>query len=204
MKKYSSLLDPKKIKETLKKAGELAHQKADTAYMRATNLKHNHRVIAYMAAHGHTRGDIAEAMGFNPNHITNLMGRPEMKEVIAHLQEKIFIKDPRNAFRRIFPEAVETARDIMKDKKNKAGVRHKAAADFMNRHAGMPIQKVETESTNLSILIEKIDRTTKIIESKESSKDNEENPVIDVDPVDSGDSKEQDMENLSAWVDRTL
>ncbi len=196
-----TILDHSEIREKMKDKKKTARSAVDSKLLANSGLPYNHRIVAYMAAQGCSRGTICEMLEFtNPNNVTNILGKPSVKKAIEKIQHQFFFMNPVKAYGKIFPQALETAHKIMMDDKQKGGVRLKAAHDFQDRHIGKPVQKIEHEETLVSVLIARLDDTAKVVESIAVKDDNQ---VIDV-PVDAAAEPKQDSTDFSAWVDENL
>ena len=145
-------------------------------------LNHRHKRIAQLMAIGESYKVIAEMTGYNYTYIRSVAAQRIVKTEVRKIQEKVF-SVPAKAYRKHFQGAVLTQKEIMDDKRNKASVRLNAAQDFMDRAAGKAVQKIESEnSTNISVLISKLDDSTKAVEPGPKEGDNE---IIDVEATES-------------------
>lgn len=185
----------------IENSAEIAKESGkDKVSKRFTNPRH--RILCYMAASGATQKEMAEATKFHINHVQGLMSRGEIKKEVERLQDKIFGAEPKKKYAMIFPEAVDIARDVMKDKKTKPGVRAAQARDFMNRHSGMPVQKTENETRMISELIMRLDDSSRSkVEDLPTESDNE---VIDVTPEKVTEEPKEPEIDVDSWIDENL
>lgn len=191
------------VRNMRENAAKLAEEnQGKTVSKQFTNPRH--RILCYMAASGATQKEIALATKFNISHVQGLMTRGVIKTEIRKIQDKIFSAQPKKKFAQAFPEAFDTARAIMKDTKVKPGVRAAQARDFMDRHAGKPLQRTENDTTIISELIVRLDESiSRPVEQDASQGDN---VVIDVVPTKPAvePQKQQSEIDVDSWIDENL
>jgi hypothetical protein len=116
------------------------------------------RAIVYLAALGLSPKQIAEQLTINVTRVRPLFKSKSFQAEVLRAQQQIFLTDPKAAFMKILPEAVNTARKIMKSKKEKGSTRANVAFGFMDRALGKAQQTINHETSSVRELIDLIQR----------------------------------------------
>lgn len=116
------------------------------------------RAVIYLAALGLSPRQISDQLMIKVDRIRPLFKSKSFQAEVARVQEEIFLTDPKKMFMKILPEAVGTARRIMKSKREKGSTRANVAFGFMDRALGKVPQTVNHEGSLVREMIDLIQR----------------------------------------------
>lgn len=182
-----------------KKCSESASMKEIIDQERNPATKQSYRSVAIikMAILGWSPKQISEYLGLTPQRVSTILNSKSGKDQVRIGQHEMFTKNPQQMFLDILPDAVNTAKRAMKDKKTTTSVRVDAAFKFMDRALGKPLQEIKHEGNAIRELFMALDRKNRGEDesgSKENAIDAEFKEVksdVNIDPIDK-------------WVDENL
>src|ERR1035437_261943 len=194
-------LDEKSLHEKImdKRIVDTEVMKSRLGKIENTAEKSSYRMAAmiHMAVLGWSPKEIALQLKITPTRVSAVLNSKSAKEQIYKGQQELFVKDPQKMFLNILPEAVNTARKIMKSKTTTASVRTDAAFKFMDRALGKPVQEIKHEGNAIRELFAALDKRNR----------GEEEVTIKKDAIDAEFKEiksDVGKDPLDSWLDENL
>lgn len=108
-----------------------------------------HRVMAYLYAQGMSQRAIAEQTGYSEQQVSVIVRQPWFKQNVAEIIRENYDDNVANLIKGGAVEAVMTMRELLENPN--AAVRHKAAADLLDRFRGKPTQHVHHSTSEVPV-----------------------------------------------------
>lgn len=118
--------------------------------------------ICYMRAWGMSYVEIGKSVDTDKDTISARLNKPDAKEKIKELRDKIFGGDPIKAIKNLVPNAIGRVADTMNDEAVRAATRLTAAQDILDRGLGKAVQKVAIEENSMRKVLESLDQIKKM------------------------------------------
>ena len=122
------------------------------------NINHRHKFLIGLAVMGLSNKAIAEEMGMTEARISVILSNSEVQREIEEKRKLYWDDKAEERFKKILPEAITVAHDILKDRQEGSNLRADIAFKFMDRALGKPKQQMEIKDSSLSDFIDALEK----------------------------------------------